>query len=65
MTQDLDPILPEIRAFLGATGMTKSAFGSAALKDPALVFQLEGGRELRRQTREKVRQFIATQSPGR
>lgn len=56
---DLDPILPEVARFIAETGMTKTAFGVSASKDPALVFELEKGRELRRSTRQRIRNFMA------
>lgn len=54
----LDPILGEIEAFLTETGRTPTAFGYDALKDPTLVHELRRGRECRRATRERIRQFI-------
>lgn len=56
-------LLNEIEAFRGSRGMAKSAFGKNAIRDPALVPDIEGGRELRRQTIDKIRLYMATGIP--
>jgi len=53
-----DPLLGEVEAFLSRTGMTPTAFGAEAVKDPRFVFELRAGRECRRSTRQKVVQFM-------
>lgn len=55
---DTDPILIAIEQFLRASGMSASAFGVAAGGDPGLVHDLRNGRELRRATRARIREFI-------
>lgn len=53
-----DPILRLIEQHLRRTGMSPTAFGTAALNDPALLNDLRNGRELRLATRERVLAFI-------
>lgn len=53
-------LLKEIGAFLAERGMSKTAFGSAALNDPGFIASLEGGRECRRATIARVRAFMQT-----
>lgn len=52
-------LLEEIRAFMAESGISKTALGKAAVKDPSLVDDLENGRELRWQTMRRVREFMA------
>jgi hypothetical protein len=53
-----DATLAVIEQFLKATGMSASAFGMEALGDPALVYEMRQGREPRRATRARIREFI-------
>jgi hypothetical protein len=53
-----DPVLAEIEAFLDLSGMTPTAFGQRALNDPTLVRELRQGRECKRGTRSRIREFI-------
>lgn len=55
---DRDPILSEIEAFLKAAQMSASAFGKQAIMDQSLVYQLRQGRDCRRGTRVRIRQFM-------
>ena len=57
-----DPTLRLIENYLRRTGMAPSAFGLAVLNDPALVFDLKNGRELRRATRERITAWIERES---
>lgn len=50
-----DPLLGEIEAFLAETGLTPTAFGRDAMRDPNFVFGLRAGRELRRATSRRAR----------
>lgn len=54
----LDPILTEVEAFLKRSGMPPTVFGKVILTDPNFVFDLRLGREVRRSTRDKVREFL-------
>lgn len=54
-----DPFLDHIEEFLQKTGMTPTALGQKACGDPRFVFDLRGGRECRRATRDKVANFMA------
>jgi hypothetical protein len=40
--------------------MAKTMFGKNAVGDANLIGQLEGGRQLRHEMREKIKAFIAT-----
>lgn len=55
----LDPILAEIEQFIAERGMTPTAFGMGALKDPNLIPDLRAGRECKRSTAERIRAFMA------
>lgn len=52
-------LLSEIDDFCAANNMKRSAFGKEALHDPRFVFDLEAGRECRRATIKRVRDFMA------
>ena len=56
-------LLALIMPFIERTGMTMSAFGVAAVGDPALVKDLQEGREPRWSTTVRVREFIETGIP--
>lgn len=58
MCHDPDPILDTVELFLRATGMSASAFGRAVASDPVLVLDLRNGREPRRETRRRIRDYI-------
>jgi len=61
MSSTLHPdLLAEIEAFRAKSGMSKSAFGEAALGDPRFVFDVEVGRELRRKTIGRARHYMET-----
>jgi hypothetical protein len=53
-----DPLLAAIERFLAASGMSASAFGMEAIGDPVLVYEMRKGREPRRATRARIREFI-------
>jgi hypothetical protein len=52
--------LDQIAKFRLKTGMAKTMFGKHAVGDANLIGQLEGGRQLRHEMREKIKAFIAT-----
>lgn len=56
----MDDLLSEIEAFREAHGFAKTVFGRKAANDTRLIDQLEQGRELRRATVAKVRNFMLT-----
>lgn len=56
----MDDLLSEIEAFRKAHGFAKTVFGRKAANDTRLIDQLENGRELRRATVAKVRNFMLT-----
>lgn len=51
-------IVAEIEAFCEASGMSPTDFGREALGDSGLMTTLKKGRELRRATRAKIRDYI-------
>lgn len=57
-----DPTLQKVEDFLRETGMKPWRFGREAAQDPKLVDQLRSGRELRRDTRQKIEAFLAEQA---
>lgn len=59
----MDDLLNEIEAFRADHGIAESSFGRKAANDTRLIGQLRDGRELRRATVAKVRQFMATYRP--
>ena len=54
----------DIHRFCEAHGMTKTAFGIAAISDPGFVAGLDSGREPRWSTIQKVRGWMAEQERG-
>jgi hypothetical protein len=52
--------LDQIAKFRDRTGMAKTMFGKNAVGDANLIGQLEDGRQLRHEMREKIKAFIAT-----
>lgn len=64
MTQS-EIFLSEIDAFLERSGMTATAFGKAALKDPNLVSDLRSGRSPRLDLVDRVQAFIRSHDAER
>lgn len=58
-TPHLD-LLAVVELHLSTSGMTKSAFGFAAVGDPGFVDGLRAGRECRRRTVLRVMEYLAT-----
>ena len=54
------PIFAAVQAHIAQTGLKPSDFGKRAVGDANFVFQLEQGREPRRQTLQRVVDFIST-----
>lgn len=56
---DLENILDAVEAFLRESGMSATAFGERAMRDPKFVFDLRGGkRELLPSTSKRVVGFM-------
>lgn len=55
-------LISDIEAFCASRGMSKSAFGKEAMRDPRFVYDLEKGRECLPRTIRKARHFIVTGS---
>jgi len=53
-------ILAMVETHLASSGMSKSAFGIAAVGDPCLVDDLRAGREPRRRTVARIMEFMLT-----
>lgn len=62
---DPDPLLADVERFLEQTGVTPTAFGQMALNDPTLVHEMRRGRECKRATRAKIRDFIVSETSRR
>lgn len=60
---DHHPILGEIEAYISEEGLSLSAFGELSVGDPRFVFDLKAGREPRRKTVEKVKNFMCLERP--
>lgn len=60
-----DPVLAEVEEFLQASEMTPTAFGQRALNDPTLVHEMRKGRECKRATRARIKEFIAAETARR
>lgn len=57
-------LVPDIDAYLEATGQTATAFGRAATGDPSFVFDLRKGRRCWPETEAKVRAYMAANPPA-
>lgn len=57
-------LLNEIEDFLKSSGMSATAFGTAALNDPPFVQQLRNGRDIKMSTAERIRAFIREWQPA-
>lgn len=51
-------LLADILAHCEANGLSRAEFGKRAMNDPRFVYDLEAGRECRRATIEKARNFM-------
>jgi hypothetical protein len=56
------PLLAEVERFIGAAKMPPTKFGALAAADPRLVFDMRNGRELRRKTEKRLREFMRNYS---
>ncbi len=52
-----------VEAFLKRTGLSATAFGVAALKDPNFVTEMRNGRSARDKTVERVESFMKGYKP--
>lgn len=50
----------EVAAFIASRDMAETTFGARAVNDPALIATLRRGRELRRDTVNRIRMFMLT-----
>lgn len=57
-------LLAEMQAFKERTGLSLTQIGVRAVNDSALATSLKAGRELRRMTRQRVRDFMADYRPS-
>ena len=51
-------LVDEILSFIEEHNMHRSGFGFEAMGDPSFVFDLEGGRECRRATIRRIREYM-------
>ncbi|WPZ30727.1 hypothetical protein T8A63_07125 [Sulfitobacter sp. OXR-159] len=56
---EIDSLVAEINRYRKEHGVSKTAFGAWAVKDPNLLRDLEGGRELRWSTIQAIRDKMA------
>lgn len=54
-----DELVAEISAFCERVGISRTTFGQMAVNDSALFTELKKGREPRRLTRQRIRDFMA------
>ena len=59
-----DQVAEEIEAFLIKTGMPAATFGRNALADPAFVFDMREGRDMKSSTIDKLREYMADYRPS-
>lgn len=59
MTTEPHPLLPEIEAFLAEAKMEPTTFGQQAVRNWQLVARLRAGGDLRRDTEDRIRSFMA------
>ncbi len=59
---DTQAFIAEVEEFISVSGLSKTAFGIAAVGDPSFVRQLHEGRSPSLRTVERVRAFIAAKS---
>ena len=59
MSPPMAALLADIEAFLEASGISESAFGTAAINDKHLIRQMRDGRELKYDTEQRIRSFMA------
>jgi hypothetical protein len=53
-----DGLLERIERYIAAANLNPTLFGKLAANDPTLVFDMRGGRELRRKTRQRILEYI-------
>lgn len=63
MTSEAD-ILADIERFRAEHGVPETTFGRRAASDPNLIAGLRAGRELRRSTEQRVRNFMISFRPS-
>ena len=54
-------LLSDIEAFCAARGLSDSKFGMEAMGDPTFLWDVRAGRELRRATIRRVRDWMQSQ----
>lgn len=52
------PLIDEIKAFLGRTGMAETTFGQKAVRDWRLLERLRGGGSVTLPTAQRLRKFM-------
>lgn len=57
------PLLDDVEQFLSTSGIAPTQFGKLSANDPNFVFELRAGRDYRRSTEQKIRDFMANYQP--
>lgn len=63
ITSETQELHAEIAKFLVIHKMAPSAFGEAVCRDRSLILKLKAGRELRFETRQKIKKFMDDYKP--
>ena len=58
-----EKLLAEIEAFLEASGLSAAAFGVQSLNDPAIVYDIRRGKNVRLDTADRLREFMTAWKP--
>lgn len=61
---DNDSIIREVEGFIAKTGMAESTLGRKALNDGKAIARLREGKRMWPETIEKLRAFIAAETPS-
>ena len=61
--KQISPILHDIESFLAETGMSATYFGKRAVNNSELVDRLRAGGDVTIRTADRVRAFMADNSP--
>ena len=63
MSTEREKLLAEIESFLERSGLEHTTFGTLAMNDTAFVTQMRRGRNVRIDTAERARDFMAAWKP--
>ncbi len=63
MTPFRDTLLAEIASFMTRTGMSETALGKRAVREPNILRRLRAGRSVSIDTADRIRAFMASWQP--